>query len=103
MQTDLIYWYNLVLDNYGCIQKDENCRVHLHRFLTLEQSASRSSHFILRGETPVLIGIKVVWAPASFWKFWKREVSFAPARFRIAYTRIPARSPVAISAQREKY
>jgi hypothetical protein len=26
MQKDLMYWYNMVLDNCGCMQKDENDR-----------------------------------------------------------------------------
>jgi hypothetical protein len=26
MQKDIMYWYNMVLDNCGCIEKDENIR-----------------------------------------------------------------------------
>ena len=85
-------------------RKTKMIEVQLHRFLTLEQSASRSSHFILRGKPPpthpVLTGVKVVWAPEPFWKFCNRELSFAPAGFRIAY--IPACSLVTISAQRRE-
>jgi hypothetical protein len=48
-------------------RKTKIIEVHLHRFLTLEQPASRSSHFILWGETPPeLIGVKIVWVPEPF-------------------------------------
>jgi hypothetical protein len=52
MQTDLMYWYNLVLDNYGCIQKDENNRGAAPPILNIGTVSIKLQPFYPLGRNP---------------------------------------------------
>lgn len=72
-----IIWFQTIVDAQ---RKTKTLEVKLHRFLTSEQPVSRSSHFILLGETPSTHWSKCCVGPRALLKVLEQRSIFCPCR-----------------------